>query len=482
MTAAALEGALRKREREEIPDEPLLIGDASDRALNEQLLQPKPRSERALRIAFVVSGAGTLMLFVLLLYTATTGIGVWGNNIPVAWAFGIINFVWWIGIGHAGTFISAVLLLLQQKWRTSINRFAEAMTLFAVVNAAIFPLFHLGRPWFAYWLVPYPSTMRVWPQFRSALPWDFAAISTYGTISFFFWYTGLIPDLAALRDSPSLSRTRRFLYGIFALGFRGSTRQWAHFRVAYLLLAGLATPLVVSVHSIVSTDFAESQLPGWHSPIFPPYFVAGAIFSGFAMVLTLLIPARRLFGIQNVVTKKHLSNIAFMLLVTSWILVYAYGIETFVSWYTGNRFERYVMLVDRPFGPYAVVYWTMLFCNCVVPQLFWSKRMRTNELVLFVASILVNVGMYAERFLLIVSSQHADFLPSSWSIYRPTVIDGGIFFGTLCFFTFLFLAFLRLVPFVSVSELKELRHELEHHEKHQKHAREGHAHGAPVAR
>jgi Ni/Fe-hydrogenase subunit HybB-like protein len=432
---------------------------ATDAALTQRLLSPAWTGHPVYRPLLLVTGAGAAMLFALLGYTATAGIGVWGNNVPVAWGFGIINFVWWIGIGHAGTFISAILLLLGQKWRTSINRFAEAMTLFAVVQAGLFPVFHLGRPWFAYWLVPYPSTMGVWPQFRSALPWDLAAIATYLTVSLLFWYLGLVPDLAAMRDAAP-GRLRRRIYGVFALGWRGSVRHWQHYRVAYGLLAGLATPLVVSVHSVVSMDFAMTQLPGWHSTLFPPYFVAGAIYSGFAMVLTLLLPVRALFGLRDVVTTRHLDSMAKMLLVTGWIVTYSYVVETFTAWYSGNLYERYTYLVDRPFGPYAAVYWTVIACNCVTPQFFWSARLRRSPVALWFAALAIQVGMWGERFMLIVTSQHRDFLPSSWAMYAPTWVDVGILLGTLSFFLFLFLLFLRFVPFVPVSELKELKHEL----------------------
>jgi molybdopterin-containing oxidoreductase family membrane subunit len=440
-------------------DQKTLDFKGNDRALTERLLATTWTPIRFFWPLLAVTGAGSLMLLTLLLYTAVTGIGVWGNNIPVAWAFGITNFVFWIGIGHAGTFISAFLLLSKQKWRASINRFAEAMTLFAVVNAGLFPLFHMGRPWFFYWLLPYPATMRIWPNFRSALAWDVAAVSTYLITSLLFWYLGLLPDLATLRDyAPGTLRRR--IYGVLALGWRGSARGWQRWRIGSGLLGGLAIPLVVSVHTIVSWDFATTILPGWHSTIFPPYFVAGAIFSGFAMVITLMIPARAYFGLHAFVTEKHLDNLAKVLLVTGSLVAYAYIIEAFLGWYTGDPYEHYTLLVDRPRGLYAPMYWTMIACNCLVPQIFWSKRLRTNVPVLFVASVLVNVGMWTERFVLIVTSQHRDFLPSSWRDYAPTVIDGGILVGTFCFFAFLFLVFLRVLPFIPLSEVKELMHAL----------------------
>ncbi|HEX2571285.1 MAG TPA: NrfD/PsrC family molybdoenzyme membrane anchor subunit [Polyangia bacterium] len=442
--------------------DPVLLGRPSDAELNDQLLSPmwRPKS-RVWLPALALTGLGTLLLLVSVTYTVTTGIGVWGNNIPVAWAFGIINFVWWIGIGHAGTFISAILLLLEQRWRTSINRFAEAMTLFAVLQAALFPILHLGRPWFAYWVVPYPSTMRVWPQFKSALPWDAAAIATYGTVSLLFWYLGLVPDLASLRDR-SPRKWQRIVYGVLSLGWRGSARHYRHYRIAYGLLAGLATPLVVSVHSIVSSDFAITLLPGWHSTIFPPYFVAGAIFSGFAMVMTLLVPVRRLFGFENVITTRHLDNIAKLTLVTGLIVAYSYLCEFFLAWYSGEHAEMHTMLHTFTRGPNSWVFWLSLFCNVVVPQLYWSRMARTTPLIAWFISIFINVGMWGERFSIIVLSLEEDFLPSSWHSYSPTWVDGSILVGTICFFGFLFVLFLRFVPFVPVTEVKELKHELEH--------------------
>jgi molybdopterin-containing oxidoreductase family membrane subunit len=439
---------------------PLLVGPVSDAGLSEQLLSLsyRPRS-KGWWLAFAAAGAGVALLATTTALTLQEGIGLWGNNIPVGWAFGIINFVWWIGIGHAGTFISAILLLLEQPWRTSINRFAEAMTLFAVVQAGFYPLMHLGRPWFFYWLAPYPSTLDVWPQFRSALPWDAAAVGTYFTVSLLFWYLGLLPDLAALRDrAPTM--LRRIVYGIFSLGWRGSARHYAHYRLVYGLLAGIATPLVLSVHSIVSSDFATAIVPGWHSTIFPPFFVAGAILSGFAMVITLGVPTRRIFGLENVITERHLDNLGKLTLVTAWIVIYSYVIEDFIAWYGGSEAEIYQFFVARPFGPNAWAFWLQQLGNVVVPQLLWSRRVRTSPVALFVISIFVNVGMWCERFVIIVQSLQRDFLPSAWHHYSPTWVDLGMFAGTISFFLFLFMLFLRLVPFVPVSELKELRHEL----------------------
>ncbi|AKT42133.1 NrfD/PsrC family molybdoenzyme membrane anchor subunit [Chondromyces crocatus] len=440
--------------------EPLILGKPSDRELSEQLLSVvwRPQS-RLWSLAFGAAGAGTALFFYCVYVTFTTGIGTWGNNIPVGWAFGIINFVWWVGIGHAGTFISAILLLLEQPWRTSINRFAEGMTLFAVIQAAMFPVLHLGRPWFAYWLAPYPSTLQVWPQFRSALPWDAAAITTYFTVSLLFWYVGLIPDFASLRDRAP-GRLRRVIYGIFALGWRGSTRQLAHYRLLYVLLAGLATPLVVSVHSIVSSDFAMGLTPGWHATIFPPFFVAGAIFSGFAMVLTLLLPVRRIFHLENVVTQRHIGALAKMILVTAWIVIGAYIIEFFAAWYSASEYESYQYFIARPTAPGAAVFWVQMVCNAVVPQLLWSRRVRESGIALWIISVLVNVGMWAERYVIIVLSLQREFLPARWSEFVPTWVDIGLFVGTIGFFSLLFLIFLRLFPFIPVAEVKELNHEL----------------------
>lgn len=436
-------------------------GTPDDETLTEQLLAPvwTPTS-RVWLLFFLLNGAGTTLLLGLVVWSMWTGTGLWGNNIPAAWGMPIVNFVWWIGIGHAGTFISAILLLLEQKWRTSINRFAEAMTLFAVAQAALFPILHLGRPWFFYWLLPYPDTMEVWPQFKSALPWDAAAIFTYGTISLLFWYLGLIPDLAAVRDRAP-GRLRRKVYGVFALGWSGSTAAWRRYKVGYGLLAGLATPLVVSVHSIVSADFAITLVPGWHSTIFPPYFVAGAILSGFAMVVTLIVPTRAVFRMHNVITERHLDAMAKMILVTGWIVLYAYIVETFIAWYSGNPFERYQNLVARPFGTHAWVTWLTVFCNTIVVQVFWSERARRSVWVVWIVALFVDVGMWTERFVLVEVSLMRGFMVSKWEVYVPTLVDWGIFLGTLSFFLFLFMLFLRFVPFVPVAEVKELAREVE---------------------
>jgi molybdopterin-containing oxidoreductase family membrane subunit len=403
---------------------------------------------------FLVSFLLVMLLLVSLTYLVVKGIGIWGNNQPVAWAFGITNFVWWIGIGHAGTLISAILLLLKQAWRTSINRFAEAMTLFAVACAGLYPLFHVGRPWLAYWLVPYPNTMGVWPQFRSPLIWDVFAVSTYATVSLMFWFVGLIPDLATLRDR-SQSRVGRMIYGMLAMGWRGSARHWHQYDTAYLLLAGLATPLVVSVHTVVSFDFAISILPGWHTTIFPPYFVAGAIYSGFAMVLTLAIPIRAVYGLQDFITSRHLQNMAKVMLLTGLIVGYGYMTEAFIAWYSADQYEWFVP-INRLTGPYAPAYWSLLFCNIVVPQLLWFRRVRTNVPALFVISLVVNVGMWLERFIIIVTSLHRDFLPSSWGMYAPTFWDLSTFAGTIGLFLALLFLFLRFLPMISIFEMRTM--------------------------
>ncbi|HEX8186413.1 MAG TPA: NrfD/PsrC family molybdoenzyme membrane anchor subunit [Blastocatellia bacterium] len=412
------------------------------------------RTPKGWFIGAAISFMLAMVLFYTIGYLVLTGIGIWGNNIPVAWAFDIINFVWWIGIGHAGTLISAILLLLRQQWRTSINRFAEAMTLFAVACAGLFPLLHTGRPWLAYWLFPYPNTMGVWPQFRSPLIWDVFAVSTYATVSALFWYVGLIPDLATLRDKAH-RRTAKKIYGLLAMGWRGSARHWHRYETAYLLLAGLATPLVVSVHTVVSFDFAVSQLPGWHATIFPPYFVAGAIYSGFAMVLTLAIPLRKFYGLENFITMRHLRNMAKVMLATGLIVGYGYMMEAFMAWYSANSYEQY-MIGNRMTGPYGFMYWMLILCNIAIPQLLWIRRIRSNVALLFIISIIVNIGMWLERFVIIVTSLHRDFLPSSWGMYQPTVWDWSMFLGTIgLFFSLLFL-FVRFLPMISIFEIRTI--------------------------
>jgi molybdopterin-containing oxidoreductase family membrane subunit len=382
----------------------------------------------------------------------TTGVGVWGLNHPVGWAWDITGFVFWIGIGHAGTLISAILFLFRQKWRTSINRAAEAMTLMAVLCALIYPAFHIGRVWVAYYLFPLPNQMTMWVNFRSPLLWDVFAVNTYGTVSLLFWFMGLVPDLATLRDRAT-TRPRQIIYGILALGWRGSHRHWLNYEKAYTILAGISTPLVLSVHTIVSFDFATSVLPGWHTTIFPPYFVAGAVFSGFAMVMTLLIITRWAYGLENLITMRHLENMAKIILATGSLVFYAYLMEFFIAWYSGNEYERFHFL-NREFGPYWWAGWTMLICNGVIPHLFWFKSLRTSIPVLFVISITTNIGMWFERFVIIVTGLHRDYLPSSWGYFRPSLVDIATFAGTFGLFFTLYLLFIRFLPLIAVSEVK----------------------------
>ncbi len=382
------------------------------------------------------------------------GVGIWGINIPVGWGFAIVNFVWWIGIGHAGTLISAILLLLNQSWRNAINRFAEAMTIFAVMCAGMFPVLHTGRPWLAYWLFPYPNTMDLWPQFRSPLVWDVFAVSTYFTISLVFWYVGLIPDFATLRDS-STQRWKQLAFGFLSLGWRNSARHWQRYEKAALLLAGLSTPLVLSVHTVVSFDFAVAMLPGWHTTIFPPYFVAGAIYSGFAMVLTLMIPARTFYGLEDIITIRHLNNMAKLTLTTGLIVGYGYMMEAFFGYYSADIYEKF-MIWNRMTGPYAPFYWVLIFCNVLTPHILWFKRVRTNPLILWFISIVVNIGMWLERFVIVITSLHRDFLPSSWSMYWPTVWDWAVFAGTLGFFMTCIFLFIRALPMITIFELRML--------------------------
>ncbi len=395
---------------------------------------------------------GLLLAILMLLFR---GIGVWGVNIPVGWGFDIINFVWWIGIGHAGTLISAILFLFRQQWRMSINRAAEAMTLFAVACALLYPLFHTGRPWLAiYWLLPYPNAMGVWPQFRSPLIWDVFAVSTYATVSALFWFTGLIPDLATLRDRAK-TRAGQLIYGVLSFGWRGSAAHWRRYETAYMLLAGLSTPLVLSVHTVVSFDFAVSLLPGWHATLFPPYFVAGAIFSGFAMVLTLLIPLRAIYGLKDLVTVRHLDVMAKVMLATGWIVFYGYMMEAFVAWYSGSQYEQFVIW-NRMTGPYWWALWALVLCNGLVPQLLWLKKVRTTPAMLFAISIVVNLGMWLERYVIIVTSLHRDFLPSSWGMYSGTVWDWTFYLGTIGLFLTLFYLFIRVLPMISIFEMRTL--------------------------
>ena len=380
------------------------------------------------------------------------GTGVWGLNNTTAWAWDITGFVFWIGIGHAGTLISAILFLFRQQWRTSINRAAEAMTLFAVLAALIYPGFHVGRIWLAYYLGPIPNQMYTWPNFRSPLLWDVFAVSTYGTVSALFWYVGLVPDLATIRDRAT-TKWKQIIYGVLAFGWRGSHRHWLNYEKAYLLLAGLSTPLVLSVHTIVSFDFATSIIPGWHTTIFPPYFVAGAIFSGFAMVVTLMVIARKAFGLEKMLTLRHLENMNKIILATGTMVGYAYGMEFFIAWYSGSEYEL-PTFIARAFGPYKWAYWTMVSCNVIFPQLFWFKKIRRSIPAMFAISILVNIGMWFERFVIITTSLARDYIPSSWAYFRPTLVDISTFVGTFGLFLTLFLLFIRFLPVIAISEIK----------------------------
>jgi Ni/Fe-hydrogenase subunit HybB-like protein len=403
---------------------------------------------------FALSFGVLMMLTVAIAWLITKGTGIWGINIPVGWGFAIVNFVWWIGIGHAGTLISAILFLLNQKWRTSINRFAEAMTLFAVACAGIFPLIHTGRPWMAYYMFPYPSAMGIWPQFRSPLIWDVFAVSTYGTVSLLFWFVGLIPDLATLRDRAK-SKAQQIIYGMLALGWRGSARHWHRYQSAYLLLAGLATPLVLSVHTVVSFDFSVAIVPGWHTTIFPPYFVAGAIYSGFAMVLTIAIPLRKAYNLEDFITMRHLENMAMVMLATGLIVAYGYFFEYFMSVYSGNKFDLYLTQM-RFHGPYAKFYYALILCNILTPQLLWFQKVRTSVPALFLMSLVINTGMWLERFVIVVISLTRDFMPSAWGRYSATVWDYATFVGTLGLFTTLMFLFVRGLPAIAIAEMREL--------------------------
>lgn len=416
-------------------------------------LEPKIRIPWAMGL---VIGLGLLQLFLLsVTYLLVKGTGVWGLNIPVGWGFAIVNFVWWVGIGHAGTLISAILLLLKQDWRMAIARFSEAMTLFAVACAGVFPVLHTGRPWLAYWLLPYPNSMNMWPQFRSPLLWDVFAISTYASVSVLFWYVGLIPDLATMRDKAK-NKFIKLAYGILALGWRGSAWHWHRYEVASLTLAGLATPLVVSVHTIVSFDFAISVVPGWHTTIFPPYFVAGAVYSGFAMVLTLLIPLRSLYQLESVITMRHIHNCAKVMLATGLIVAYGYAMEIFIAWYSGVQYEQFMLITERMTGPYALQYWGLIICNVITPQLLWFHSVRSNLVLLWLLTIVVNVGMWLERYVIVIISLHRDYLPSSWDMYAGTVWDWGLYIGTIGLFTTLIFMFIRVLPMIAMFEIRML--------------------------
>lgn len=448
--------------KESVERVPLVQGGLSFKSLTDVVIKPIfDKAPLWWFVAFFIALSLVLLLKVSIAYLIWEGVGVWGLNNPVGWGFAIVNFVFWVGIGHAGTLISAILFLFRQDWRTAVNRFAEAMTIFAVICALIFPGIHIGRVWNAYFLFPLPNSMAMWPNFRSPLLWDVFAVSTYFTVSLMFWYVGLVPDLATIRDR-SKTKCRKIIYGILSMGWRGANRHWQHYEKAYLLLAALATPLVLSVHSIVSFDFAVSQLPGWHTTIFPPYFVAGAIFSGFAMVVTLMILARELFGLKHIMTLHHLENMNKIILATGMMVGYAYGMEFFMAWFSGYEYESFAF-INRATGPYAWAYWIMVSCNVISPQLFWFKKCRTSIPIMFVVSIFVNIGMWFERFVITVTSLHRDFLPSSWGYYSPTWVDVSTFIGSFGLFFTLFLLFLKFFPMVAMAEVKMILPEANPH-------------------
>jgi len=445
--------------------EHLVLGDPDYGKVTADIVRPLERRAGfpwwlSFACAFSALSVGIVCVYI----TVTQGIGKWGLNSSVGWGFAITNFVFWVGIGHAGTLISAILLLLRQRWRTSIARGAEAMTIFAVMCAGIFPILHMGRPWYAYWMLPYPNSRgSLWVNFRSPLLWDVFAISTYFLVSLVFWYLGMVPDLATIRDRAK--GLKRRIYGIFSLGWNGSARTWQRYEKASLMLAALAAPLVVSVHTIVSFDFATSVIPGWHTTIFPPYFVAGAVFSGFAMVITLLLITRKVLGLEKYITIRHFELMAKVILVTGLLVGTAYTTELFMAWYSGNPYERFTFM-NRAFGPYSWAYWLMFSCNVFVPQIFWFKKMRRSVVVLFVASLLVNVGMWFERFNIVVTSLHRDYLPSSWSMYAPTLIELGILLGSFGLFFTCYLLFVRVAPVIAIHEVKHTLAEQKegHHE------------------
>ena len=444
----------------------LFEGDVTLRRLDDDIYRPL-ESFPSTRwwVAIAITGAMASLFVICAARTVYHGIGTWGNNNPVGWGWAIVNFVFWVGIGHAGTLISAILFLFRQRWRTGIARFAEAMTIFAVICALQFPLLHTGRPWLAmFWLIPYPNNQAIYQNFRSPLEWDVFAVSTYGIISLMFWFTGLIPDLATARDR-AIHPFRKLVYGVLSLGWKGSNRAWTHYEKAYLLFAGLSTPLVLSVHSIVSFDFAVSVLPGWHTTIFPPYFVAGAIFSGFAMVATLIIILRKMFNLQHLITTNHLELMNKIIVATSMMVGYAYAIELFIAWYGGVAVEQYAFM-NRALGPYAWAYWTMVCCNVVVPQLLWFKKIRRSVMYMYPIVLLVNVGMWFERFVIVVTSLHRDFLPSSWDHYAPTWTDIGLFVGSFGIFLTLMLLFCRFLPTIAATELKVIASEAHGHGDH----------------
>ncbi|MFM8432209.1 MAG: NrfD/PsrC family molybdoenzyme membrane anchor subunit [Bacteroidota bacterium] len=441
---------------ESVVRDPLILGNKSYHQMTEEICKPiEGKANKYWWASFIISATAMFWGIICLSFTIGNGIGSWGANKTVGWAWDITNFVWWIGIGHAGTLISAVLLLFRQRWRMSINRSAEAMTIFAVVCAGLFPLFHTGRPWLDYWMLPLPNQFgSLWVNFNSPLLWDVFAISTYFSVSLVFWYLGLLPDLATVRDR-CVTPGKKFIYGLLSFGWKGTARDWHRFEEVSLVLAGLSTPLVLSVHTIVSFDFATSILPGWHTTIFPPYFVAGAIFSGFAMVLTLLIIARKVLGLEQYITMQHIELMNKIIILTGSIVGVAYLTEFFMAWYSGVEYESYAFM-NRAFGPYWWAYWSMMTCNVISPQLFWFKKIRTSLTATFILSIVVNIGMWFERFVIIVTSLHRDFLPSSWTMYSPTYIEVGIFVGTIGLFFTLFLIFSRVFPVIALAELKTI--------------------------
>ena len=449
--------------------EPLILGNKSYHDITTDVIGPiENKAPKGWYVLITIAGLIALWGVGCILYLIATGIGTWGLNKTVGWAWDITNFVWWVGIGHAGTLISAVLLLFRQKWRMAINRSAEAMTIFAVMMAAVFPGIHMGRIWLAYFVFPLPNQFgSLWVNFNSPLLWDVFAISTYFSVSLVFWYIGLIPDFATIRDRMTNPLSKK-IYGLLSFGWSGKAKHWSRFEEVSLVLAGLATPLVFSVHSIVSMDFATSVIPGWHTTIFPPYFVSGAVFSGFAMVLTLLLVMRKVMHLENYITRKHVEYMNIVIIVTGSIVGVAYLTELFISWYSGVEYESYAF-INRFSGPYFWAYWIMMTCNVVTPQLFWFKKIRTNFLLTFILSIVVNIGMWFERFVIIVTSLHRDYLPSSWSMFHPTWVDIGVFIGTIGIFFFLFLLFARFFPVLALNELKSILRYSGEAQKNEKH-------------
>ncbi len=436
--------------------DPQIFGNKSLTDVTEDVCNVMDRKPKKLWwIGIILSLSALLLGIVAVSYQIATGIGVWGLNKTVGWAFDITNFVFWVGIGHAGTLISAILFLFRQKWRTSINRSAEAMTIFAVMCAGIFPIIHMGRPWFGFWALPYPNFRGpLWVNFRSPLAWDVFAISTYLIISATFWYIGMIPDFATVRDRAK-NKTKKFIFGILSIGWNGSFKVWHRYEALYGILAGLATPLVVSVHTVVSFDFATSAIPGWHTTTFPPYFVAGAVFSGFAMVLTLMIIARKTLGLEDYITINHIENMTKVIIVTGGIVTLSYATEFFIAWYSGNGYEQFVFL-NRALGPFSWAYWIMVGCNLITPQFFWFRKIRRNVLFVFILTIFVNIGMWFERFVIIVTSLHRDFLPSAWSTYSPTLVEISTLIGSFGLFFTLFLLFIKFFPMIAIGEVKSV--------------------------